>query len=180
MSITDVFPSRTKEGQARQTDLLRLAEWRNQYEVLTGVRNNLGLSESQIERTLIVWEVIGGNEVCGLDTDEATSHGSRTRYNERRRCVILGADAFPGEAVDPRSSMSMTACLVHELAHAERHLMGFDRPVDLPHKRVDEAEASLHASFNSVIEKRDRCDLVADATARLQEWSAQYCGENET
>jgi hypothetical protein len=66
--------------------------------------------------------------------------------------------------------MSMMACLAHELAHAERHAMGFSRPSMLPHVLLDEAEASLHAAFFRAIETRDREDLVESASERLLKW----------
>ena len=153
----------------------RRRRYRNK--VLTGVRNNVGLNEHQINSAITVWEVIGGNTVCELDVRDASEHGTFTRYNERRRCVLLGADAFPWNASDPRSHMSVTACLAHELAHAQRHRLEFDRPVELPDKQVDEAETSLHASFNSVLYRGDRCDLVRDAVSCLEAWIGECCVE---
>jgi hypothetical protein len=75
--------------------------------------------------------------------------------------------------------MSMMGCLAHELAHAERHALGFARPSVLPHVLVDEAEASLHASFFEAIQPRDREDLVESANERLLKW-LQLCREKRT
>jgi len=66
--------------------------------------------------------------------------------------------------------MSILACLAHELAHAQRLEMGFQRPFTLPHSLIDEAETSLHASFMSVLSAKDREDLIADARDRLTQW----------
>ncbi len=64
----------------------------------------------------------------------------------------------------------MMACLAHELAHAERHALGYARPSVLPHTLIDEAEASLHASFFDAIDMRDREDLIESASERLLKW----------
>ncbi len=63
--------------------------------------------------------------------------------------------------------MSLLACLAHEFAHAERYLAGYERPVDSPEFLIDEAETSLHASFVTVLNKKDREDLREDAYLRL-------------
>jgi len=40
----------------------------------------------------------------------------------------------------------------------------------LPDSLIDEAETSLHASFNSVLNSKDREDLIEDARDRLNQW----------
>ena len=107
-----------------------------------------------------------------LDTSEAIQDFARTRFTEEQNKVFLGADAFPGEGVDANSRMSTLACLAHELAHAERFRLGYRRPTDLPDVLLDEAEASLRASFTSVLRTKDREDLVEDARDRLIQWLA--------
>ena len=68
--------------------------------------------------------------------------------------------------------MSVLACLARELGHLRRHQMGFNRPIEPPDGLLDEAEASIHASFESVVGQRDRRDLVEDARDRLTDWLA--------
>ncbi len=64
--------------------------------------------------------------------------------------------------------MSEMACLAHELAHAERyHKMKIDRPDTDAANPVDEAEASLHASFMQPLSISDRNDLIEDARDRI-------------
>ncbi len=77
---------------------------------------------------------------------------------------------MPGIGISARSRMSEMACLAHELAHAERYRMGINRPVDQPDVFLDEAEASLHASFIEPIGLTDRQNLVEDARFQIAEW----------
>jgi hypothetical protein len=55
--------------------------------------------------------------------------------------------------------LSALACPAHEYAHAERHDLGYERPKSLPDILLDEAEASIHASFHPVLGRKDREDL---------------------
>jgi hypothetical protein len=106
-----------------------------------------------------------------LDTSRARESCSLTAYSEARRTVYLGANVFPNlGAVFATARMSMMACLAHELAHAERHALGFARPAVLPDVLLDEAEASLHASFHQAVRPRDREDLVESAHERILKW----------
>jgi hypothetical protein len=50
--------------------------------------------------------------------------------------------------------------------------MGFRRPLALPDAHLDEAEASIFASFINPVTRRDREDLVEDARDRLIAWLA--------
>ena len=84
--------------------------------------------------------------------------------------VFLGADSHPGDGLDANSRMSTLACLAHELAHVDRFQTGYRRPTKLPDALIDEAEASLHASFTSVLGMKNREDLVEDARDRLIHW----------
>ncbi len=70
--------------------------------------------------------------------------------------------------------MSTLACLAHELAHVERFRLGYRRPIDLPDVLLDEAEASLRASFTSILRPKNREDLVEDARDRLIQWLALH------
>lgn len=142
-------------------------------------RNQHGLTELEIARCLGVWEVLDGPRYCPLDTTLATQHGSRTRYNEEQRKVYLGADVHPGTAVDARSRMSATACLTHECSHADRHLRGYGRPLAEPDSLLDEAEASLNASFYLPLSARDREDLVEDARDRVSDWLGRWQRRNQ-
>jgi hypothetical protein len=146
--------------------------------MLTAGRNQIGLTERQIEYCLEVWAVLCTDSSFALDTSEARQHSSRTHFNEEQNKVFLGSDALPGEGVNATSRMSILACLAHELAHAERFRLGYRRSIDLPDVLLDEAETSLRASFTSVLRMKDREDLVEDARDRLIQWLAfrQYQG----
>jgi hypothetical protein len=107
-----------------------------------------------------------------LDLSEASRYGSRTRYDERRGVVILGADAYRGVGATANARMSVLACLAHELAHALRKEMGFDRPFEFPDGYLDEAETSIFATFIEPVSRQDREDLIEDARDRLIDWLA--------
>ncbi len=138
--------------------------------MLTAGRNGVGLTEYQVERCKMAWDILCRGRRVPFDTAEASLHNSRTRFNEDRQVVFLGADAYAGMGLDANSRMSMLACLAHELSHAERFQVGYRRPTRLPDSLIDEAEASLHASFTSVLKEKDREDLVEDARDRLIHW----------
>lgn len=135
-------------------------------------RNQEGLTRRQIELCLAAWTILTATKASvPLDITRAEMNCSLTAYNEATRTVHLGADVFPAVgSVFATPRMSMMACLAHELAHAERHALGFARPNVLPHVLLDEAEASLHASFFEAIQSRDREDLVESADERLLKW----------
>jgi hypothetical protein len=139
---------------------------------MLGERNYVGLTEIQIGSCLAVWEALCGDDERDLDVSEATYHGSRTRYDEDRGAVILGADAYAGMGASANARMSMQACLAHELAHMLRAELGFNRPFAPPDGYLDEAETSIHASFLDGVSLRDREDLVEDARDRLFDWLA--------
>lgn len=130
-------------------------------------RNQEGLTEREIERCEQIWEVLGGNERCPLDASQAAASGSRTRFNQTQDVVFLGTDVMPGRGVEARSRMSEMACLAHELAHAQRFHLGIDRPDTETANAVDEAEASLHASFMQPLSITDRHDLMEDARNQI-------------
>jgi hypothetical protein len=138
--------------------------------LIKGKRGTEGLSDHQITQCKIIWEVLGGKDLCLLDCSEANTHGSKTKFNQTKNKVILGADVIPGSSLDPRSRMSEMACLAHEMAHAERFSFGLDRDIQIPHKLRDEAETSLHASWNMALNKTDRITLIEDARDLLDEW----------
>jgi hypothetical protein len=135
-----------------------------------GNRNNNGLNERQIQRCQAFWSVLGGTAVCELDISEATFAGSKTRFVAERNLVLLGSDAYPGSAPDPRSRMSMSACLAHELAHADRYRRDIRRPYEMPDYLVEEAEASIHGSFYVGLESVQRRILIEDARDQLDRW----------
>ncbi len=140
--------------------------------MLSASRNQEGLTGREIERCERIWELLDGDACCALDVSEAPNPGSRTRFNQTQRVVYLGADVVPGVGMSARSRMSEIACLAHELAHAQRFRMGVDRPVDRPDVFLDEAEASLHASFIERIGLTDRQNLVEDARSQIAEWQS--------
>lgn len=135
-------------------------------------RNQVGLTAQEIARCIEAWEVLCGDKKWELATDYAYHHSSRTRFNEIDGKVYLGADVKPGIGIEANARMSFLACLAHELAHAERFGIGFQRPLGLPDNLIDEAEASLHASFMPTLSLRDREDLIEDARERLNQWFA--------
>ena len=147
--------------------------------MLVAGRNQTGLTEQQIEYCLEAWTVLCADLPVELDVSEAAQNFSRTRFNEEQNKVFLGADALSGQGVDANSRMSTLACLAHELAHAERFRLGYQRPIDLPDMLLDEAETSLRAVFTSVLGRKDREDLVEDARDRLIQWLAQSHHEGE-
>ncbi|MCP4120609.1 MAG: hypothetical protein GY751_02515 [Bacteroidetes bacterium] len=114
----------------------------------------------------MIWELLKGLEICELDLSEAKRHDSRTRFNQDRNKVYLGADVVPGSGTDARSRMSEIGCLAHELAHAERFSSGLDRDIGLR----DEAATSLHASWNIFLNKTQRNLLVEDACNLLDDF----------
>jgi hypothetical protein len=148
--------------------------------MLTAGRNRVGLTETQLEYCLEAWAVLCGEVPTHLDTSEAARNSSRTRFNEERNRVFPGADAMPGEGADAVSRMSTLACLAHELSHVERFRLGYRRPVELPDVLLDEAEASLRASFTSILRTKDRADLVEDARDRLIQWLAHQSQRERT
>ena len=78
---------------------------------------------------------------------------------------------LPSGLVPARQRLSLRACLAHELAHALRYINhGFYRSVKLPDGFLDEAEASIHASFNIALTDADREALIEDARDQLQQW----------
>lgn len=139
---------------------------------MLGARNRVGLTDDQIRSCVRVWSVLCGDIPRLLDLSEASRHGSRTRYDERRRVVILGADAYCGSGPSANARMSVQACLAHEFAHLLRAEMGFNRPLDAPDGYLDEAETSIFASFIEGVTRQDREDLVEDARDRLIDWLA--------
>jgi hypothetical protein len=137
------------------------------------------LTEEEIERCLLAWKLLCGEKERELVIDEAHQHSSRTRFNETSCKVHLGADVKPGIGTQANSRMSELACLAHELAHAERFEIGFQRPIELPDSLIDESETSLHASFMPVLSSKDREDLVEDARDRLIQWIAEMSAEKQ-
>lgn len=133
-------------------------------------RNQQGLTEREIARCEQIWVLLDGDGYCELVTSEADRPGSRTRFSQAANIVYLGADVLPGSGVHARSRMSEIACLAHELAHAHRFRMGIDRTTDQPDVFLDEAEASLHASFLPNVGFIDRRDLIEDARFQIAEW----------
>jgi hypothetical protein len=133
-------------------------------------RNQIGLTAQEIERCQLAWEILCGNHVRELVIEQATQHSSRTRFNELYGKVYLGADVKPGAGIEANARLSLLACLAHELAHAMRFELGFQRPNVLPDMLIDEAETSLHAAFLPELSARDREDLVEDARERLNQW----------
>ena len=124
------------------------------------MRNQQPLTSTQIAKCINIWNILGGDKSCGiLVITYAETPGSKTKYNESRKLVLLGADVYPnlgaGPAAPTRDRLSVMAVLAHELAHAERHAKGYNRPYKGDDLLIDEAEASLEASFNPALENYD-------------------------
>jgi len=145
----------------------------------TAGRNQVGLTEKQLQYCAGAWAVLCADQRIVFNTSEAVQYASRTHFNETQNTVFLGADALPGDGVDANARLSTLACLAHELAHAERFQLGYRRPTALPDVLLDEAETSLRAAFTSILSLKDREDLVEDARDRLIQWLAQRQQEGE-
>lgn len=134
-------------------------------------RNKTALTEKQIEICIFAWKALCGKKwKIKLDISEADSNSSKTRYDEKKRKVFLGANVFPGKGSNANSRMSYLACLAHEYSHAMRHQKGYNRPLILPDSHLDEAETSIDASFHPIITKTDKSDLIEDARDRIINW----------
>jgi hypothetical protein len=152
------------------------------------MRNIQGLTPEQIDKVKMCWEFISEPSIDNqdslstnvldgfsvkLDVSEAHKSGSKTRFIENKNLVVLGADAFPSHSAITNcanSTMSLLACLCHELAHAQRYYMGFRRPFENRDMNLDEAETSIHASYMPVLSSIDRSHLIEDAMQRLEIW----------
>src|SRR3954469_18390249 len=110
---------------------------------MLGARNIDGLTESQVWRCVEAWQLVCGSARCDLDTSQAGKHASRTRFDEARVLVTLGADAYPGAGAGANARMSPLARLAHEFAHWEPFQLGYRRPFVAPDNLIDEAETSL-------------------------------------
>jgi len=113
-------------------------------------------------------------------TSEASEHGSQTSFNQTRNVVYLGADVEPGLGTEARVRMSEIACLAHELAHAERFRLGYDRTDTEAATLIDEAETSLRASFSLSLSITDRRDLIEDARDQITMRLAYPVSQEET
>jgi hypothetical protein len=141
---------------------------------MLGARNRTGLTDVEIRRCLTAWKhLCGEDRPRPLEVVEARRHGSRTRYDDARGIVILGADVYPGTGATANSRVSMLACLALELEHLVRREMEVKRPFHAPDSYLDEAETSTAASFNPWLTPQDRADLVEDARDRLIDWLAK-------
>lgn len=151
------------------------------------MRNRQGLTSDQIEMAKMCWEFITQSTPddsgavflvdfsVALDVSGAHESGSKTVFIENKNLVKLGADAFPSNSAIigcANSTMSLLACLCHELAHAQRYYMGFRRPFEGRDVCLDEAETSIHASYMPALSSSDRNHLVEDAMQRLTIWKA--------
>lgn len=130
------------------------------------------MSDHDIEQCILAWKILCGENQKTLILDEAGMDYSTTRFVEDMNVVYLGANAYPGEGFSANSRMSMLACLAHELSHVERFAKGYRRPLEKPDVLIDEAEASLDASFHPALRPKDREDLREDARDRLTDWLA--------
>lgn len=151
------------------------------------MRNRTGLTDRQIEQIVAMWEFItqadenqetyfDGSIIQGLDIkldiSKAHEDNSTTAFVESTNTVRIGADAYPtkGSSISANDTMSPLACLCHEYAHAVRFHLGFRRPFRGALMHLDEAETSIHASYEAVLYPSDRIKLIDDASERLAKW----------
>lgn len=151
------------------------------------MRNVTGLSEEQIEQAKAMWDFITQVDESEenhfeisvlnllnvqLDTSSAHIDNSTTAFLEATNTVRLGADAYPttGNSISANDILSPLACLCHEYAHAVRYHIGFRRPFNGALMHLDEAETSIHASYEACLYPMDRERLVEDALERISNW----------
>ncbi len=156
---------------------------------LTPARNQKALTDKQIEdvRTLFNFMVTPdakddvGDSFDGdvlsefevkIDFSRAKIDGTRTTYADEDNIIYIGTNIYPvmSGPQTANATMSMMACLAHELAHAQRKFLGYRRNSVGRGELIDEAETSLHASFFSYLNPFHREQLVRDATERLEGW----------
>jgi hypothetical protein len=125
---------------------------------LSPTRNSRGLSPEEIDQCVLAFEFLLSNinptrklkaDLSNLQLDISIAHepSSETKFLEEPFIIKLGADAIPGTILTANAQLSHTACLAHEIAHAERFKLGYERPFSYPENLIDEAETSLHASL---------------------------------
>ncbi|MBI4806995.1 MAG: hypothetical protein HY795_17405 [Desulfovibrio sp.] len=145
--------------------------------LLFSKRNVRALTAGQIKESKSAWKILGGERrKIKLILKNARQDNSKTTYNPARRCVNLGADAFPSSTPSCHfSGMSLLACLAHELAHAERHKVGIKRPFEGDGSYIEEVEASLHASLSPALAEHDRLNLICYARSILNKHWESKC-----
>jgi hypothetical protein len=136
-----------------------------------GFRNNTGLTCFQIRQCQATWRYIC-NDAIPLHVEFAGRDNSKTYFDGNAKCVFLGADAYQGIIrKSAQSRMSHEAVLAHEWAHYQRCGTVFERDTSPPAVFLDEAEASIHASFSTIpLSAKDRYDLVEHAFDLLGRW----------
>lgn len=154
------------------------------------MRNITGLTQEQIEHIQVMWEFITqsaegseGRETylddkimqgldIKIDISKAHENYSTTAFIELTNTVRIGADVYPatGSSISANDTMSPFACLCHEYAHAVRYHLGFRRPFNGALMHLDEAETSIHASYEPALYPSDRITLIDDASERLAKW----------
>ncbi len=137
-----------------------------------GSRNKAPLRQGHIKECKDTWAVLGGRRRGVRLVFDKSSKKFRTRYDYTKKVVYVGTDVLPlpsSMCLLPHSQLSILACLAHELAHAERHRMGIDRPFIGVGALIEEAEACLHAAFYPALSEEDRNTLYKCAQHILSE-----------
>lgn len=140
------------------------------------VRNQKGLSAVELARCEMVWCVLIDAQdekfrvEPSLDVSHATTDFTVTVYDERTNTVRVGANVLPGLGSEACERLSLTACLAHELAHAQRFFAGMRRSFDFPDSLLDEAETSLWAAHLVPLLDSEVEDLIDDSRSRLAHW----------
>ncbi|MCR9942004.1 hypothetical protein [Vibrio owensii] len=151
------------------------------------VRNTKGLDEDQIEYIQLLWDFLTQVDPeqesyfdkskiqdlrVRIDVSEAHLDKSKTAFLQDTNTIRIGADALPsaGQSMSANDTMSELACLAHEYAHAIRYHLGYRRPFKGALMHLDEAETSIHASYETALSDADRKQLVEDASERIANW----------
>ncbi|MDR2869451.1 MAG: hypothetical protein LBV04_03280 [Deferribacteraceae bacterium] len=129
-------------------------------------RNTQALSQAQIDYCETVWDVLKeGHDFIRLDCTRASQPASLTSYKPDDKTIYVGANVFPAiNTTDPHASLSVLACLAHELAHAERDKLCIRRNMQGIEYYIEEVEACLHASCYLVLNDYDRQQLYLCAS----------------
>jgi len=74
--------------------------------ILAG-RNQVALSEREIDYCQKAWTLLCGDKGIELVTENASRHSSRTQFSETDGKVYLGADVKPGTGIEANARMSI-------------------------------------------------------------------------
>lgn len=137
--------------------------------VLLTCRNRVPLAAEQIRRVTNTF--MGLDPTVNVRYDPASPtifHPVTEASGEVFGEIVFGPDIFPGQAVDPNSSLSLTAAVAHELTHYYRwrdqtQLSGNAMTL------IDEALTSFEATqrFERQLMPHDIRQLISDGIQRI-------------